>query len=131
MHDVSAQTTDQILDQIDRTLGLKLHFPNPFPNELGLPSSRGIVGFRSIHAIYQAWPYLCNGNLCPLSDGAQTFYKDQHHLTPYGALWLQHQAFADLSRFLLGAVQTSGLPHFKQGGQAGEQIPLNADVDQN
>ncbi|MET4607055.1 hypothetical protein ABIB90_006559 [Bradyrhizobium sp. JR4.1] len=55
MHDVSAQTTDQILDQIDGAIGLKLHFPNPFPNELGLPSSRGIVGFRSIHAIYQAW----------------------------------------------------------------------------
>ena len=55
MHDVSAQTTDQILDQIDGALGLKLDFPNPFPNELGLPSSRGILGFRSIHAIYQAW----------------------------------------------------------------------------
>ena len=55
MHDVSAQTTDQILDQIDGALGLKLHFPNPFANELGLPSRRGIVGFRSIHAIYQAW----------------------------------------------------------------------------
>ena len=55
MHDVSSQTTDQILDQIDGALGLKLDFPNPFPNELGLPSSRGILGFRSIHAIYQAW----------------------------------------------------------------------------
>jgi peptidoglycan/LPS O-acetylase OafA/YrhL len=54
---------------------------------------------------FDAWPYLCNGNFCPLSDGAQTFYKDQHHLTVYGALWLQHQAFADLSRFLLRAVQ--------------------------
>ncbi|MCK1342250.1 hypothetical protein [Bradyrhizobium sp. CW11] len=55
MHNVSAQTTDQILDQIDRALGLKLLFPNPFPNELGLASNRGILGFRSIHAIYQAW----------------------------------------------------------------------------
>jgi len=33
------------------------------------------------------------------------FYKDQHHLTPYGALWLQHHAFADVSNFLLGALK--------------------------
>ena len=82
---------------------------------------------------FDAWPYLCNGNLCPLSDGAQTFYKDQHHLTPYGALWLQRQAFADLSRFLLGAVQTPVLPHVEhEKGQAGEQIlPLNANAGHN
>ncbi|MGY3408448.1 hypothetical protein ACVWZV_004561 [Bradyrhizobium sp. GM5.1] len=33
---------------------------------------------------FDAWPYFCNGDLCALSDGGQTFYKDQHHLTPYG-----------------------------------------------
>jgi hypothetical protein len=55
MHERSARTTDQILDQIDAAIGLKLHFPNPFSGELGLPSNRGVVGFRSIHAIYQAW----------------------------------------------------------------------------
>ena len=81
---------------------------------------------------FDAWPHLCNGNFCPLSDGAQTFYKDQHHLTPYGALWLQHHAFADLSRFLLGAVQTPVLPHVEyHKGQAGEPSPLNADAGHN
>jgi peptidoglycan/LPS O-acetylase OafA/YrhL len=52
---------------------------------------------------FDAWQYLCNGDLCPLSDGGQPFYKDRHHLTPYGALWLQHHAFSDLSRFLIRA----------------------------
>ncbi|MBR0774580.1 acyltransferase [Bradyrhizobium diazoefficiens] len=56
---------------------------------------------------FDAWPFLCNGDLCPLSDGGQTFYKDQHHLTPYGALWLQHHAFAGLSHFLGAAIQSA------------------------
>jgi hypothetical protein len=59
---------------------------------------------------FDAWAYLCNGDLCALSDGGQTFYKDQHHLTPYGALWLQHHAFAGLSNFLLGAGQNAPPP---------------------
>jgi len=81
---------------------------------------------------FDAWPYLCNGDLCALSDGGQTFYKDQHHLTPYGALWLQHHAFVDLSRFLLEAVQRPVLPHGEhQKGQASEEIPLNADGGPN
>lgn len=54
------------------------------------------------------WPYLCNGDQCPLSDGGQTFYKDQHHLTAYGSLWLQRHAFAELSQFLTeGAAPTN------------------------
>ncbi|WP_234679573.1 putative sugar O-methyltransferase [Bradyrhizobium monzae] len=55
LHEKAAQSTDQVLDQIEAALGVNLEFPNPFPGELGLPSSRGIVGFRSVHAIYQAW----------------------------------------------------------------------------
>jgi hypothetical protein len=66
---------------------------------------------------FDSWRYLCNGNLCPLSDGGQTFYKDQDHLTPYGALWLQHHAFADLSHFLLGATQKAARPPGQPGIQ--------------
>ena len=40
---------------MDERIGLKLRFPNPFPDEFGLISSRGIIGERAIHAIYQAW----------------------------------------------------------------------------
>ena len=52
---------------------------------------------------FDAWPHLCKGNSCPLSDGGQTLYKDQHHLTDYGAFWLQRHAFAGLSNFLFEA----------------------------
>lgn len=46
---------DSLLEAMDRRLGVKLEFPNPFPDEFGLMSSRGLIGVRAIHAIYQAW----------------------------------------------------------------------------
>lgn len=46
---------DAVIDEIENTLGFELQFPNPFPNELGLPSKRGVIGFRSIQSAYQAW----------------------------------------------------------------------------
>ena len=55
MHDAGARTTDDIVDQINATLGVRLQFPNPFPEELGLQSSRGVIGFRAIQAVYQAY----------------------------------------------------------------------------
>lgn len=55
VYEKAAQSTDQVLDQIEAALSVKLKFPNPFAGELGLPSSRGLVGFRSVHAVYQAW----------------------------------------------------------------------------
>lgn len=46
---------DQILDDIDQALGVQLIFPNPFPGEPGLATKKGVVGFRSLQAVYQAW----------------------------------------------------------------------------
>jgi len=54
-HYADARTADQILDDIDNALGVEIVFPNPFPSELGLSTRRGIVGFRSVQAVYQAW----------------------------------------------------------------------------
>lgn len=51
----NVRSADQILDDIDETLGIKLQFPNPFPNETGLNTKRGIAGFRALQAVYQAW----------------------------------------------------------------------------
>lgn len=55
---------DTLLDDIERELGTELDFPNPFPEELGLPSRRGILGFRAIQAAYQGWriAQLANGD---------------------------------------------------------------------
>ncbi|MCL2449059.1 MAG: putative sugar O-methyltransferase [Polyangiaceae bacterium] len=54
-HEKALRTVDDIVDQIDGALGMKLTFPNPFPGELGLRSRRGVIGFRAIQAVYQAW----------------------------------------------------------------------------
>lgn len=55
LHRRRAQTPDELLDEIERTLGVPLRFPNPYAGELGLPMRRGVVGFRSIQSLYQGW----------------------------------------------------------------------------
>jgi SAM-dependent methyltransferase len=51
----SLMSVDPILDAIEARLNFQIDFPNPFPGELGLPSRRGIVSFRAVQALYQAW----------------------------------------------------------------------------
>ena len=46
---------DEIIDELESVLGVELQFPNPFPKEFGLPSKRGVIGFRSVQSAYQAW----------------------------------------------------------------------------
>jgi len=46
---------DDVVDEIEREIGIRLDFPNPFPNKLGLRSKRGIIGFRAIQSVYQGW----------------------------------------------------------------------------
>lgn len=46
---------DVLLDEIERELQVQITFPNPYPNELGLASKRGIIGFRSVQSLYQGW----------------------------------------------------------------------------
>lgn len=53
--DYQGQTTDILLDEINEVLPFELEFPNPYAGELGLQSSRGIVSFRALQALYQAW----------------------------------------------------------------------------
>ncbi len=48
-------TVDKLLALIDEGVGHQVVFPNPFPGEIGLSSSRGIISHRSVQAIYQAW----------------------------------------------------------------------------
>lgn len=46
--------TERILDMLN-SVGVKFNVPNPFPNEHGLNSSRGIISYRVPQALYQAW----------------------------------------------------------------------------
>lgn len=56
-------TVEAMLDRIEDRVGIALDFPNPFPDEFGLASTRGVISERAVHAIYQAyrlrriWPH--------------------------------------------------------------------------
>ena len=40
--------------QLDQAVGFRIDFPNPFPDEIGLVTSRGIASHRAVQALYQA-----------------------------------------------------------------------------
>lgn len=44
-----------ILEKLDSEVGYKITFPNPFPNEAGIATSRGIASYRAMQSIYQAY----------------------------------------------------------------------------
>lgn len=46
---------DVVLDAIAAIVGAEVDFPNPYPGEIGLGTRHGVVGFRALQAIYQAW----------------------------------------------------------------------------
>lgn len=51
----SEQSTDQIIEAIEKRLECRLSFPNVFPDEFGLQSSHGLVAYRAIQAVYHAY----------------------------------------------------------------------------
>jgi peptidoglycan/LPS O-acetylase OafA/YrhL len=50
---------------------------------------------------------LCNGAHCLLAENGTSLYFDRHHLTPYGAMWVQDRAFKPLIDFARGAATQS------------------------
>lgn len=46
---------ESILAAIETVLGFLIEFPNPYPSERGLASSRGIASPRAVQALYQAY----------------------------------------------------------------------------
>lgn len=48
-------TTDLLIEMIEQFFGNRLLIPNPFPDERGVCSSRGIISYRVPQALYQAW----------------------------------------------------------------------------
>jgi hypothetical protein len=49
---------DAMLDAIAGQIG-EIDFPNPFPDEFGIQTSRGIASYRTFQSIYQAWRLSC------------------------------------------------------------------------
>src|SRR5258708_6259833 len=50
-----APPVDEILSDLDQVVGFRVTFPNPFPGEIGLLTSRGVASFRSVQSLYQAY----------------------------------------------------------------------------
>ena len=48
-------SADSLVVKIENAIGYPLHFPNPYPDESGIQTERGIISYRAIHAIYQGW----------------------------------------------------------------------------
>jgi hypothetical protein len=48
-------TADETVDRIEKKLKTRLVFPNPFPNECGVKSRRGVISHRAVDALYQGW----------------------------------------------------------------------------
>jgi SAM-dependent methyltransferase len=48
-------SVSELLLELDYTLGFHIDFPNPFPGEIGLETSRGVASYRAVQALYQAW----------------------------------------------------------------------------
>jgi putative sugar O-methyltransferase len=40
--------------RLDQAVGFRIDLPNPFPDEIGLVTSRGIASYRAVQALYQA-----------------------------------------------------------------------------
>ncbi len=41
--------------ELDEMFGTRVEFPNPYPDEFGILTSRGIASYRAIHALYQVF----------------------------------------------------------------------------
>jgi hypothetical protein len=46
---------EDILTSLDEAFGFKIDFPNPYPDEFGIVTSRGIASYRAIQALCQTW----------------------------------------------------------------------------
>ena len=45
---------DAVIDKINKILGIQIVFPNPYPHEVGLLTSCGVMSYRVPQALYQA-----------------------------------------------------------------------------
>jgi hypothetical protein len=48
---------------------------------------------------------LCSAAPCAFAENGTSLYLDRHHLTPYGAMWVQSRAFAPLTEFAKDAAK--------------------------
>ena len=64
---------------------------------------RNLVAGRTDALYVDVAGALCQGAQCVLAENGTSLYLDRHHLTPYGAMWVQHRAFKPLTDFARGS----------------------------
>ena len=64
---------------------------------------RKLVAGRSDVLYVDVESALCKGAQCTLAENGTSLYLDRHHLTPYGAMWVQDRAFQPLTDFAKGS----------------------------
>jgi len=52
--DPVTEEVEDLVSRIETSIGALIDFPNPYPNEHGILTSRGVVSHRAYHGIYQA-----------------------------------------------------------------------------
>jgi hypothetical protein len=50
-----APEPEDILRDLDNAFGFTIQFPNPYPDEVGLKTSRGVASYRAMQGLYQAY----------------------------------------------------------------------------
>jgi hypothetical protein len=93
---------EDLLSLIDRGLKLRAVFPNPFPGETGLATSRGRISDRAVQALYQAWRVFalvngdCEARVLEIGAGLgrTAFYARQFGLRNYTIVDLPMTAVA-------------------------------------
>lgn len=63
---------------------------------------RKLVAGRSDVLYVDVASALCNNSPCPLGENGTSLYLDRHHLTPYGAMWVQQRGFRPVTEFASG-----------------------------
>ena len=50
-----AVDVDNVLDRLSEKMEMEVVFPNPYPGEVGIKTSRGIISYRTLQALYQTY----------------------------------------------------------------------------
>jgi hypothetical protein len=127
---------DMLLGMLDRALGFDVTFPNLFPDEFGLQTSRGIVSHRAVQSLYQAWRIfsLVERNAAArvaeigAGTGRTAFYARQLSLRDYTIVDLPLSAVAQAS-FLGRAIGPDGVCLFGEDGPGIRLLPPAAFLD--
>jgi hypothetical protein len=124
------------LDLLDDALGFRVTFPNPFPDEVGLATSRGIASHRAVQAVYQAWRIF---SLAKRDAGARiveigagtgrtAFYASHLGLRDYTIVDLPLSSVAQ-ANFLSRALGQDRICLFGEGGPGIRLLPPAAFLD--